>query len=316
MPEQETRKGVVFSIDRFVAEDGPGVRTTVFFKGCPLRCVWCHSPQSISGKPQLIFYANRCIGCGACVKACPKDAQVASAVGRHVVWERCDDCGKCVAVCPSNALEIEGKWLTVEEVIDIVKRDMVYYRSSGGGVTFSGGEATYQPHFLRACLKKCKELQIHTAIDTCGFGQWSVLEKMLPYIDLVLFDIKHMDSGTHRELTGAGNELILQNLRHFSKKGKSVWIRIPLIPGYNDSRENLREIAEFLKSLKSVERITLLPYNGATSAKYQFIGQEYKLEGVVPHSDEEYRSMLKAFSELAGCDANDLLPDACRLPTH
>ncbi len=165
-----------------------------------------------------------------------------------------------------------------------------------------------QPYFLAACLKKCKELGIHTAIDTCGFVQWSVLEKMLPYIDLFLFDLKHSDSVTHEELTGVGNELILQNVQNLSKHGKCIWIRVPLIPRYNDSEENLRRVAEFVKPLTSVERITLLPYNDAASAKYEFIGEKFELMQTVPHSKEEFGSLLKKFSKLLGCDENDLLP--------
>ena len=308
MPDSQNQKGLVFSIDRFVAEDGPGVRTTVFLKGCPIHCAWCHSPQSIPGTPQLLFYSGRCIKCGACVAACPNNAQIISSEDRVILWDMCEDCGKCAEVCPANALVIEGKWLTVDQVVDVVKRDIVYYTNSGGGVTFSGGEATFQPNFLTACLKACKELGIHTAVDTCGVVRWSVLEKMLPYVDLFLFDIKHMDSQTHKELTGAGNELILQNLRNLSNHDKTIWIRIPLIPGNNDSEENLRQTAEFIKPLAGIERITLLPYNDAAGAKYGFIGKKYPLEGIVPHSEMEYEEIVSTFSKAVGRDGQSLLP--------
>ncbi len=294
----DSPKGLVLSIDRFVGEDGPGIRTTVFMKGCPLRCVWCHSPESISPAPQLLFRRNRCIACGACVEACPRDAQVVSATERRVLWERCDDCGDCVPGCPSTALEMAGKWLSVEQVMEVVERDLVYYRNSGGGVTFCGGEPTMQHQFLLACLKSCRDAGIHTALDTCGHVKWPVLEEMLPFVDLFLYDIKHMDSARHKELTGVGNELIFENLRAISQRRKPVWIRIPLIPDCNASEDHLRSVAEFVAPLEAVEKITLLPYNVVTGARYQSIGEKYQLEQIVPHSKDEEKALAKMMSSL------------------
>ena len=302
MPSNTPLKGLIFSIDRFVAEDGPGIRTTVFLKGCPLKCVWCHSPQSIAPEPELLFYISRCVGCGACVPACPENAQIVTPKERRVLWAKCTTCMKCTEVCPSKALEMAGEWYTVEQVMNIVERDMVYYENSGGGVTFSGGEPTMQSRFLATCLKSCKEKGIHTAIDTSGLTQWSVLEKMLPYIDLFLFDVKHMDDERHKELTGVSNKLILQNLRKLSEHGKIIWIRIPLIPGLNDSEENFQHVAEFVKPLTGVQRVTLLPYNKAAGAKYEFIGEVYDLEDLVPHSKRKLGSFLKIFTR-AGVEA-------------
>lgn len=291
-----TPKGLVLSIDRFAGEDGPGIRTTVFFKGCPLRCTWCHSPESISLKPQLFFTASRCIACGACVTACPRDAQVVSATERRVLWENCDNCGDCIPVCPSTALEMSGQWMTAEQVLATVLKDKVYYDNSGGGVTFCGGEPTMQPDFLSACLKACHDEGIHTAVDTCGQVKWPVLAEMLPCIDLFLFDIKQMDSARHRELTGVGNELILDNLQKITAAGKPVWIRIPLIPGCNDSEDNLARIAELVAPMETVERITLLPYNVVTGARYPAIGEEYRLAGIAAHTREEVKAIAGMMS--------------------
>ena len=281
--ESQTQ-GLVFSIDRFVSDDGPGIRTTVFLKGCPLSCIWCHSPQSQSALPQLSFFDNRCIRCGACVKICPQNAQIVSPMERSILWEQCDNCGKCVEICPSAALEMSGKWLTVNQVMDVIEKDLVYYNNSGGGVTFSGGEPTAQPDFLDLCLQRCHEKGINTAIDTCGLAKWSVFEKILPHVDLVLYDIKFADSQKHKLFTGVGNELILDNLKRISRKGKAIWIRIPLIPGYTDSQENLRQIAEFISVLDGIEKISLLPYNTASGARYLSIGKKFVLEdtGVYP----------------------------------
>ena len=290
--------GLVFSIDRNVVEDGPGIRTTVFLKGCPLRCVWCHSPQSQSRERQLLFIENRCIGCGACVEPCPEDGQEMSGEGRRVLWDRCDNCGECARVCPSMALQMAGEWMTVEQIMDIVRRDAVYYKNTGGGVTFSGGEALLQPEFLVACLEKCKEEGFHTAVDTSGFAQWPVFERILPHTDLFLYDLKQMDKSKHEEMTGVGNRVILENLKRIDARGKPIWVRIPLIPGYNDTVVNLGQVAEFAKTLKNVGRISLLPYNGAAGAKYAFIGRKYGLKDLDGQTKQEKKDFLRLFSSV------------------
>ena len=191
-----------------------------------------------------------------------------------------------------------GEWLTVEQVMNVVERDLVYYKNSGGGVTFSGGEPLAQPRFLLACLKKSKDLGIHTALDTSGFAKWLVFEEMLSYLDLILYDIKHMDKVMHKQFTGVGNELILENLKKANEWQKPIWIRVPLVPGYNDSCENFRDIAEFVRPLKSVEKVSLLPYNQAAEAKYQFIGGKFSLKNIAPHPEDTAMAFLKIFLDL------------------
>jgi pyruvate formate lyase activating enzyme len=289
-------KGLVFSIDRNVVEDGPGLRTTIFFKGCPLRCVWCHSPQSQSKEKQLLFIKNRCIGCGECFSACPGNALAESEFENLILWDNCNNCGECAKICPSMALEMSGKWLTVDQVMDNVHRDAVYFRKSGGGVTFSGGEATFQPDFLYQCLTGCKESGIHTAVDTSGFAKWPVFEKIIPYTDLFLYDLKCMDPGKHEAFTGISNELIIDNLRRIDEMGKSTWIRIPLIPGFTNVENDLKQTAEFIATLKHVEKVSLLPYNGASGAKYTFIGKKYELEHIDISLNKDDKALLGIFS--------------------
>ncbi len=246
----------------------------------------------------MAFYETRCIRCGACVKTCLKDLQKVTAEEHQILWDECDHCGKCAVVCPSRALEMIGEWMTIEQIVNAVKRDILYYENSGGGVTFSGGEPTLQPQFLKNCLKRCKNEGVHTALDTCGFVQWSILEEMLPLIDLFLFDIKHMDSDTHKHLTGVRNDLILENLTQIDQYNKSIWIRIPLIPGCNDSMDNLRNTAVFVKKLRNVGKISLLPFNSAAGAKYPCIGQHYGLEGVNLYSNDNENEFLDPFLSL------------------
>jgi pyruvate formate lyase activating enzyme len=218
-----------------------------------------------------------------------------SGEARHILWEKCDHCGRCVQVCPTRALEMVGEWLTIDQVMDVVRRDAVYYRNSGGGVTFSGGEPTAQPLFLAACAQQCREEGIHTALDTCGFVDWTVLDSVLPHIDLVLFDLKHKDSQEHKRFTGVTNGLILENLQRIDQRAKPIWLRIPLIPGHNDSIDNLAGIAEMARHLTSVEKISILPYNSAAGAKYRLIGRDYGLEGLDYSKDRE-QDILRIFA--------------------
>ena len=250
---------VIFKVQRFSLHDGPGIRTTVFFKGCPLRCLWCCNPESWKSKPELLVYANRCHKFGKCINKCSKEA--ISLPSRLVAVDRakCDDCLECVAVCPSGALEAVGKTVTLPELMSEVRRDRLFYENSGGGVTASGGEPLSQSFFVEQFFEVCKEEAISIALDTSGYAPRDCLKRVLKYTDLVLFDVKHMDCEEHRKLTGVGNELILANLELAASRVRT-WLRFPLIPGYNDSLDNLDKMAQ-LASRVAVEKISVLPYH-------------------------------------------------------
>ena len=255
-------KAIFFDIQRNSFVDGPGIRTTVFFKGCNLRCAWCHNPESQSAKPQMMFYKDKCTGCGKCKSVCPY----------HL--EQCELCGKCTLYCPVDARKVCGKEHTVDEVLKEVLKDKAFYETSGGGVTFSGGECMLQIDFLAEILKKCKENGIHTAVDTAGHIPFESFEKILPYTDLFLYDIKIFDSQKHKQYVGVGNELILENLKKLFERKAKLWIRIPIIPDVNDSIEEIQKIKDFLKTIGTPEKIELLPYHAMGENKYRAIGKE------------------------------------------
>ncbi|MEL7563741.1 MAG: glycyl-radical enzyme activating protein [Dehalobacterium sp.] len=271
------KKALIFNIQRYSTEDGPGVRTTVFFQGCPLRCLWCSNPESKQHKPQLLYFNNTCTQCYACLKVCPTGASQKKDDG--TVWvdrNICNNCGACVEVCPSNARSIAGKWMTVDEVFKIIDKDSMYYMNSDGGVTLGGGECTSQPEFVLELLDRCYQRGIHTCLDTCGYTPWGVLEKILQKVDLVLFDIKHLDPVKHKELTGVDNQLILDNAAKIKQMGKKIVIRLPLIPRYNDDEINIKATGRFMK-LWGLDRIDILPYHRLGVNKYHALGEEYVL---------------------------------------
>lgn len=252
---------VIFDIERNSYVDGPGIRTTVFFKGCNLRCAWCHNPESQSPKPEMLFYKNKCTGCGKCKEKCPYDL------------EKCVLCGKCTLYCPHDAREVCGKEYTVNEVLREILKDKAFYETSGGGVTFSGGECMLQIDFLEEVLKACKENGIHTAIDTAGHVSFACFERILPYTDLFLYDVKCFGSEKHKRYTGQGNELILKNLKKLLEANTRVWVRIPIIPTVNDTEEEMRGIKAFLDACGYPERVELLPYHAIGEHKYSAIGK-------------------------------------------
>ncbi len=258
--------GVVFDAKRYAIHDGPGIRTTIFLKGCPLDCPWCHNPEGKRPQPELMWWSTRCLGCNSCVKACPWEALTLED-NLTVDQERCDLCGACAEACTAEALEVVGHEATVEEIMKEIRKDVVFYDESGGGVTFSGGEPTMQAGFLRDLLKACKEEGYHTAVDTSGHVDPVNLSILSDDVDLFLYDIKAMDEETHKEHTGASNRLILENLRRLVDAGKSVIVRMPLIPGVNDDEENARKTGEFVSSLGNIKQICVLPYHKGGAEK-------------------------------------------------
>ena len=268
-------EGVVFHIQRYSIQDGPGIRTTVFLKGCSLRCQWCSNPESQEPHPEILFRGQQCQKSGACAKACEVGAIELIDGAPRLDRSACTRCMDCVEACPSDALEIAGRLMKLEDVVDEACRDELFYTNSGGGVTLSGGEPLSQPEFSRRFLEACKDRSIHTALDTCGHGSWQVMEQVLEHTDLVLFDLKHLSPRKHLDGTGATNDRILSNLRRtLESNGVRVWIRIPLIPGYNDSTPHLKELALALRQT-SAEKVSLLGFHHWGRPKYQALGREY-----------------------------------------
>jgi len=254
-------KGLVFDIKKYAIHDGPGIRTTVFFKGCPLKCLWCHNPESWKGRAELGFRKGRCVGCGQCAEACPHEA-ISLIENRPVTdAEKCILCGRCVDVCLAGARQIIGREMAVSEVMAEVERDVIFYDQSGGGVTFSGGEPLMQPDFLLALLNQCRARNIRTAVDTSCYAETEIAESVAKRADLFLCDLKHMDNEIHKRFTGVGNNLILENIRRISQAGKKIVIRIPIIPGFNDETANIEATGKFAASLPGACRIDILPFN-------------------------------------------------------
>lgn len=269
-------QGIIFNIQRYAIHDGMGIRTIVFLKGCPLDCKWCANPEGQKNQPQISFFPAKCINCGTCLDNCSKGAAFKSDDGA-ISWNPtiCTGCGQCVQQCYAGARILYGRFVTAEELLDEVMRDLPFFISSGGGVTLSGGEPLYQADFCLEFLKLCREQAINTAIETSGYGAWEKLKVLSQYLDTILYDLKHMDSEIHKEITGLNNNLIISNLKKLAKEHQNIIIRVPIIPGINDSEEHIYRLAEFVISLKTVKTIELLPFHKLGENKYLQLGMPY-----------------------------------------
>lgn len=277
-------KATIFEIKRFAVHDGDGIRTTVFFKGCPLKCLWCHNPEGIGCKPQLSWLQSKCVGCGACVAACPQGAHIIEN-GTHILdRSKCTACGNCENLCPAEALKVYGKQMTVAQLLPILLEDQDFYVQSGGGVTLSGGECLMQADFCAALLKELKAHNIHTAVDTCGFVPREAVQKVLPYTDIFLYDLKAMDEAVHIKCTGQSNRLILENLQYIDEAGNAIELRVPYVPGYNSGEAE--QIKAFAGSLKNLTKIKFLPYHNYAGSKYQALDMENTLPQALPSQEE------------------------------
>ena len=278
-------KGFIFDVKRFSIHDGPGIRTTLFLKGCPLSCVWCQNPESISTKVQIVYHSSRCINCGACIEAC-QDGRLDSS--------ECTLCGACTEACCSGAREGIGEIVSSEQMIDCILRDKVFYEQSGGGVTFSGGEPTAQIDFLESMLHLCREKGVNTAVDTCGFAPWESFARILDYTNLFLYDLKHLDSSIHERFTGVTNELILSNLIRLSESGSAITLRIPLVGGFNDNTDFFYRVTDFIGKLSGPVGVDVIECHTFAEGKYRMLGKEMCYSAPEMGKLDEFRQILRS----------------------
>jgi len=285
---------IISDLKRFAVHDGDGIRTTVFLKGCSLKCVWCHNPEGIGFKPQLAFYKDKCIDCGECVSLCPSGAHKIGEHGHSFDRSLCIGCGKCSEVCLGNALTFYGKKMTVDELLPLLLEDKEFYETSGGGVTVSGGECLCQADFCAELLKKLKENGIHTAVDTCGFVSQNTLDKVIPYTDIFLYDVKAVDEAVHIKCTGQPNRQILKNLKYIDSCNKPIEVRIPFVPEYNANE--IDKIGELLATLKNLTKVRVLPYHNYAGSKYKSLDMENTLPEKLP-DDESLKNAIETLKK-------------------
>ncbi len=287
--------GLISTVQKYATKDGPGIRDTVFFKGCPLGCLWCSNPELIRPAPDPLYTREKCARCGTCIQACPHQALAFDEQGYiSVEWLRCDGCGVCAAACPQGALEMAGKFVTVSELVSELLKDRIFYQTSGGGVTFSGGEPLWQSGFMAQAARKLKAEGVHTTLDTAGGVGWCRFEEVLPFIDLVLYDIKAFDHDLHRQLTGQENDLVLMNARLLAERGVPMHARLVLVPGLNDSPQELRARMQFISELPSVRQVDLLPYHRYGAGKYARLGLAYLLADLPEYSEEQVEQIRES----------------------
>lgn len=285
-------EGTIFNIQRFSVHDGPGIRTTVFLKGCNLRCFWCHNPESWHPHPELQFFPDLCIGCGRCLRACPRGAHESNEEGRVLRRDLCTACGACARTCYAQALVHVGRQVAADEAVAEILKDRAAYDESGGGVTLSGGEPLLQPAFVRDVLEKSKAQGLHTAVETALHVNWRIIEEILPPLDLVMLDLKLMDPGRHRSATGRDNALILANARRLGAAGIPLIVRTPVVPGVNDTAEEIGAIASFVSGLPNVLYWELLPFHRLGEGKSRSLGREFPAAGLQPPGKERMRALL------------------------
>ncbi len=293
---QQAKTGLIFQIQHFSLDDGPGIRTTIFFKGCNLRCAWCHNPESIHPRVELAFKRQLCTHCGACAAVCPQGAQVCDdSRGRFLNRAACTLCLTCATACPSGALTWYGEEMTTNKLMETILIDQPFYAKSGGGVSFSGGEPLLQSDFLLEMLELCKAHNLHTAVDTAGNVPMESLLSVLPYTDLFLYDIKAFDPSLHRRCTGVDNTRILANLKRLGELGARLWVRLPYIPGFNDSPDEIGAIADLLRNIPAVEKVELLPYHAYGEAKYEHLDIDRGSDGLRAPTLPELLSIRDAY---------------------